>query len=80
MLTGVKGIAIIAYIVLNLLCSFYLKPLPVVDIVTIAIGFVLRVYAGATAIAVPVSSWMFVTTFSLALYLASMKRRQELKT
>jgi len=51
---------------------------PVVDIFTIAIGFVLRVIAGAVALQVPVSSWMFITTLCLALYLASIKRRQEL--
>ncbi|MDH5545110.1 MAG: decaprenyl-phosphate phosphoribosyltransferase [Gammaproteobacteria bacterium] len=66
------------YIVLNLAYSFFLKHQPVVDIFTIAIGFVLRVYAGALAIDVPLSAWMFVTTLCLALYLASIKRRQEL--
>lgn len=48
------------------------------DIFTIALGFVFRVYAGAIAIDVPLSSWMFITTLSLALYLAAIKRRQEL--
>lgn len=67
-----------AYLALNLAYSFYLKHQPVLDIFTIAIGFVLRVYAGAMAISVPVSSWMFVTTLCLALYLAAVKRRQEL--
>ena len=57
---------------------FVLKHQPVIDIFTVAIGFVLRVYAGATALLVPVSSWMFVTTLCLALYLAAVKRRQEL--
>lgn len=70
---------IAAYIVLNLAYTFVLKRQPVVDIFTIAIGFVLRVYAGATALAVPVSNWMFVTTLCLALYLAAVKRRQELR-
>lgn len=69
---------IIAYVLLNVAYTFVLKHLPVVDIFTIAIGFVLRVYAGAMALAVPLSSWMFVTTFCLALYLAAIKRRQEL--
>lgn len=69
---------IAAYIALNFAYTFVLKQQPVVDIFTIAIGFVLRVYAGAMAIAVPVSSWMFVTTLCLALFLASVKRRQEL--
>lgn len=71
-------LVILAYVVLNLAYSFVLKHQPVMDIFTIAIGFVLRVYAGAQALAVPVSSWMFVTTLCLALYLAAVKRRQEL--
>lgn len=69
---------IAAYLALNLAYTFVLKCQPVVDIFTIAIGFVLRVYAGAMALAVPVSGWMFVTTLCLALYLAAVKRRQEL--
>lgn len=69
---------IAAYIALNLAYTFVLKYQPVVDIFTIAVGFVLRVYAGAMALAIPVSGWMFVTTLCLALYLAAVKRRQEL--
>ena len=69
---------IAAYLVLNLAYTFVLKHQPVVDIFTIAIGFVLRVYAGAMALGVPVSSWMAITTLCLALYLAAVKRRQEL--
>lgn len=69
---------IVAYVLLNLAYTFVLKYQPVVDIFVIAIGFVLRVYAGAMALQVPVSSWMFITTLCLALYLAAVKRRQEL--
>jgi len=69
---------IIAYLALNLAYTFVLKHQPVIDIFCIALGFVLRVYAGAVALTVPVSSWMFVTTLCLALYLAAIKRRQEL--
>lgn len=72
------AVVITAYVLLNLAYTFVLKHQPVVDIFTIAIGFVLRVYAGATALDVPVSSWMFITTLCLALYLAAVKRRQEL--
>lgn len=68
-----------AYLLLNVAYTFSLKNQPVLDIFSIAIGFVLRVYAGAVAIDVPVSSWMFVTTLCLALFLASIKRRQELQ-
>lgn len=71
-------LVIAAYLILNLAYTFVLKHQPVVDIFTIAIGFVLRVYAGAMSLDVPVSSWMFITTLCLALYLAAVKRRQEL--
>ncbi len=69
---------ILGYLALNLAYSFVLKHQPVIDIFTIAFGFVLRVYAGAVALSVPLSSWMFVCTLCLALYLAAVKRRQEL--
>ena len=69
---------IAAHLLLNVAYSFVLKHQPVIDIFTIALGFVLRVYAGAIALSVPLSSWMFVTTLCLALYLAAVKRKQEL--
>jgi decaprenyl-phosphate phosphoribosyltransferase len=69
---------IFGYLVLNIAYTFVLKHKPVVDIFTIALGFVLRVLAGAVALSVPVSGWMFVTTLCLALYLAAVKRSQEL--
>jgi 4-hydroxybenzoate polyprenyltransferase len=72
------SIIVTGYLLLNVVYTFYLKHQPVLDIFTIATGFVLRVLAGAVAIDVPLSSWMFITTLSLALYLASIKRRQEL--
>ncbi|MBO0614328.1 decaprenyl-phosphate phosphoribosyltransferase [Thiothrix fructosivorans] len=72
------GLVILTYVVINLTYTFWLKHEPVLDIFTIASGFVLRVYAGGMALDVPVSGWMFVTTLCLALYLASVKRRQEL--
>ena len=72
-------LVILAYLALSLSYTFILKYQPVIDIFSIALGFVLRVYAGAVAISVSVSSWMFVTTLCLALYLASVKRRQELR-
>lgn len=72
------GMIVIGYVLLNIAHTHLLKLQPVIDIFSIAIGFMLRVYAGAEAIAVPVSPWMFVTTLCLALYLASIKRRQEL--
>ena len=69
---------IVIYLFLNVLYSYYLKNQPVLDIFSIASGFVLRVVAGSVAIGVPISSWMCITTMCLALYLAAVKRRQEL--
>lgn len=69
---------ILAYLMLNFAYTFALKQQPVLDIFTIAMGFVLRVYAGAVALTVPLSPWMFITTLCLTLYLAAVKRRQEL--
>jgi 4-hydroxybenzoate polyprenyltransferase len=69
---------LIGYLLLNVLYSTWLKRIPVVDIFCVAAGFVLRVYAGAVVIDVPLSSWMLVTTLSIALYLAAIKRRDEL--
>jgi decaprenyl-phosphate phosphoribosyltransferase len=71
-------LVIAAYLVLNLSYTFFLKHQPVIDIFTIAIGFVLRVIAGSMALGVEASAWMCVTTLCLALYLAAIKRRQEL--
>lgn len=68
------------YFAIQIAYNFYLKRVAVIDMFVIAVGFVLRVYAGAFSIEVQVSKWMFVTTMSLALFLASMKRFQELKT
>lgn len=69
---------IVVYLALNIAYTFILKNQPVLDIFTIAIGFVLRVYAGTVALGVSASSWMSITTLCLALYLAAVKRRQEL--
>lgn len=71
-------VVVVSYLLLNVAYTFYLKHQPVLDIFTIATGFVLRVLAGAVSLSVPLSSWMFITTLSLALYLAAIKRRQEL--
>jgi len=70
---------LLVYIVLNVLYSTWLKHMPVIDIFCVAAGFVLRVYAGAVVINVPLSSWMLVTTLAIALYLAAIKRRDELE-
>lgn len=67
-----------SYIIINYFYSVSLKNVPVVDIFTIAFGFILRVLAGSLVIEEEVSAWMLITTLCLALYLASIKRRQEI--
>jgi decaprenyl-phosphate phosphoribosyltransferase len=74
------GGVVALYLAVNLAYSAGLKRVPVVDLFCVASGFVLRVWAGALAVRVPLSTWMLVTTLCLALYLAALKRRQELRS
>ncbi len=66
------------YYVTNLAYSVRLKHIAIVDVFIIAFGFMLRVVAGATAINAPLSAWLLVTSFFLALFMAFGKRRGEL--
>jgi len=66
------------YLVLTLLYSVLLKEAVFVDVLVVAAGFVLRVVGGAVAIDVPISTWLLLCTYLLALYLALGKRRAEL--
>lgn len=66
------------YLGINLLYSNGLKRIAIIDILCIAIGFVLRVEAGAELIAVPPSVWIINCTLLLALFLALAKRRDDL--
>lgn len=65
------------YLHLQVLYTLALKRIPVLDVATIASGFVLRLTAGGTACHIPLSPWILLCTFSLALFLALCKRRQE---
>jgi 4-hydroxybenzoate polyprenyltransferase len=68
----------VAYLGLFAAYSRVLKHVVILDVLTIAIGFVLRAAAGAAAIAVPMSQWLLVCTILLALFLGLSKRRHEL--
>lgn len=67
-----------AFLFLNILYSFYLKHIVILDIFSIAAGFSIRVLAGAAVIEVPVSSWLILTTMFISLFLGVMKRHSEL--
>ena len=68
----------LVYLAQNLLYSFKLKHIPIVDILCIAMGFVLRAVAGAAAVHVMPSAWFLLCTTFGALFLALEKRRYEL--
>lgn len=72
------GITVLAYFVNNLLYTFKIKHIVLLDVFSISIGFILRVIAGAVAIDVGVSSWMIITTIFISLFLGISKRRAEL--
>ena len=65
---------IAAYLVLQAAYNGWLKRMAMVDVVALSIGFVLRAWAGAVAIAVPASLWLLSCVFFLCLYLALIKR------
>ncbi|MBX9724128.1 MAG: decaprenyl-phosphate phosphoribosyltransferase [Candidatus Obscuribacterales bacterium] len=70
----------VAYLVLNVLYSAVLKHIAIVDVLTIAMGFLLRAMAGAVAVKVPLSSWFLLCAGLGAIFLALEKRRSELTT
>jgi 4-hydroxybenzoate polyprenyltransferase len=66
------------FVLLNLIYSLGLKSIPVLDVMAIALGFVLRVQSGIEAIAAPQSAWIVLCTFFMALFIAVGKRRGEI--
>ena len=68
----------IIFILIQLAYNFYLKFIILLDIITIAVAFMLRVFAGSLVVLAPLSSWLILTTMMLALLLASGKRRSEI--
>ena len=77
-LSSLFGIVAASYLALLALYSGVLKHIVIIDVLTIAIGFVLRAVAGAVAVDVPISHWLYLLTMLRALFLALSKRRHEL--
>jgi len=72
------GLVSLSYVALQALYSGPLKHLVIIDVLTVALGFVLRAVAGGVAIDVLISHWLFVCTLLLALFIGLAKRRHEL--
>jgi 4-hydroxybenzoate polyprenyltransferase len=71
-------ILLLSYFLLNIFYTFIFKHIVLLDIFSLAAGFMLRVMAGAVVISVQVSSWLILTTMFISLFLGVMKRRSEL--
>ena len=78
MVTPAFLILLIIYLLIQFFYSTILKPIAIVDILAIALGYILRVYAGELAGGSHISVWLLLTTISLSLFLAIGKRRSEL--
>lgn len=71
-------LAVLSYLILQIFYSAYLKSVILIDVIAIAAGFVLRIYAGVWAIDAHLNVWFLLTVISFALFLAIGKRRSEL--
>jgi len=72
------GLVALAYLLTMIAYSFVLKNLVILDVLTVAAGFVLRAVAGAVVISVPISPWLYVCTTLVALFIGINRRRHEM--
>jgi 4-hydroxybenzoate polyprenyltransferase len=72
------GLLTFVYLALQVAYTFILKEVVIIDVMAIAAGFVIRAVAGGVIIDVPISPWLIICTFLLALFLGFSKRRHEL--
>lgn len=70
----------LVYIILHLVYNFFAKKIVIIDVVFIALGFQIRIWAGAMAAQVYPSAWFQMCVFLLALFLGFTKRRYEIAT
>ena len=72
------GLYLLSYILLNVGYSLGLKTIAILDILLIALGFVIRIFAGSALIAANPSPWIIIATGLVSLFLAAGKRRDDL--
>lgn len=70
-------ICMVVYIIINILYTFKLKNIAIIDIMIIASGFVIRIFVGGYATNTQLSNWIVLVTFLLSLFLALAKRRDD---
>ncbi len=78
-LGGAVAAVVLAYAGLNVAYSLGLKRFAILDVMVIAAGFILRVFAGTEAVRVPASAWILICTFFLSMFLGFAKRRAEIE-
>ena len=71
-------LAMVVYLILQMIYTNFLKHEPIMDVILIALGFMVRVYAGAMIIGAHINAWLLLCIISFALFLAIGKRRSEL--
>lgn len=72
------GLVAVGFLLINLIYTIYLKDIVILDVMTIAVSFILRALAGTVIVSVALSPWLLVCTILLALFLGLNKRRHEL--
>ncbi len=77
-INGRFATVVLGYLGINLLYTLWLKRLVILDVMSVATGFLLRVVGGGVAVAVELSAWLLLCTIFLSLFLAFSKRRHEL--
>lgn len=75
----ISSLLLILYLILNLAYSFGLKDKPLIDIIILTAGFLIRMVYGATITEIEISNWLYLTVIALAFYFSLGKRRNELE-
>lgn len=78
-LLNTTNLLLLTYLIINILYSKWLKNVPIVDIMILASGFVMRMIFGGMLIKCEVSQWLYLTVLMFSLYMGMGKRRNELK-
>lgn len=73
------AILVLAYLVMNILYTIYLKNIPIIDVSCVSAGFILRLISGSVVTGVQISNWLYFLVIVFSLYLSLGKRKNELK-